>query len=510
MQSPLSVLMLEDSPRDALLLTRALQQTFRELRLTRVERAAAFGAALERQRWDALILTDNLPDLPPPAALALLRERRQDLPCVVVSNGARPEDVVAALQAGAHDYVMKDNLDRLAPALERERRAAEGRHCQRRAEQTRLGLDQQIFQVQKIDLLGQLAGGIAHDFNNLLTAITGYAELALGELPSGVAPREDVEEILRTSQRATALTRQLLAFSRRQISEPQAIDLRSLVENLSRMLRRLLGTGITLVLQAEPELWPVWADPGQIEQVLVNLAVNARDAMPGGGVLTIGLANFALREQSVGGAEHDGEAKVALVVSDTGVGMSAEVQASLFEPFFTTKPHGTGLGLTICEQIVRQSGGSIQIESTPDQGTTISILLPRAYEEASLPSAEAPEELPRGDERVLLVDDEPTIRALAARVLRAQGYQVIEAASPDEALRLALLEPPPQLLLTNLSMPHLNGRVLAERLRSELPGLRVLLTSGHPDSALVQDTPFLSKPFSSAVLARKVREVLDS
>ncbi|GAB4201750.1 MAG: hypothetical protein OHK0022_24060 [Roseiflexaceae bacterium] len=509
MNIPLRVLMVEDSQDDTLLVARALRRGAYEPQITRVQSAAALCDALDGQSWDVIIADHRLPGFSGLDALALVQQRGLDVPFIIVSGSIGEEIAVAAMRAGAQDYVMKDNLARLAPAIERELREAVGRRERRRAEQERQTMEVQFLQAQKMDLVGQLAGGIAHDFNNLLTAITGYAELALQSIPGDEPAREDVEEILRASQRASALTRQLLTFSRRQISAPQVIDLRDLVADLSRMLRRLLGAEISLHLRADADLWLVRADPGQIEQVLVNLAVNARDAMPGGGELTITLHNQALQAQELGGGSATEGALVALTVSDTGVGMSPEVRARLFEPFFTTKPHGTGLGLTICETIVRQNGGRIQVESSPGQGSAVAILLPRAAESAASHSDLPQDGLPCGHEQILLVDDEPTICTLAARVLRAQGYSVQEATSPEEALHLAENGHPPQLLLTSLIMPRLSGRALADQLRATHPTLRVLFTCGSPDTALAQSDPILPKPFSRAALTRKVREVLD-
>ncbi|HEU4327043.1 MAG TPA: response regulator [Roseiflexaceae bacterium] len=509
MNIPLRVLMVEDSQDDALLVARALRRGAYDPQITRVQSADALCAALDRQTWDVIIADHRLPGFSGLDALALVQQRGLDVPFIVVSGSIGEEIAVASMRAGAQDYVMKDNLARLAPAIERELREVAGRRERRRAEQERQTVEAQFRQAQKMDLVGQLAGGIAHDFNNLLTAITGYAELALQSIPGDEPAREDVEEILRASQRASALTRQLLTFSRRQLAEPQVIDLRELVTDLGRMLRRLLGAEISLSMSADNDLWPVRADPGQIEQILVNLAVNARDAMPGGGELTITLHNQGLQAQELGGRSSTEGALVALTVSDTGVGMSSEVRARLFEPFFTTKPHGTGLGLTICETIVRQNGGRILVESSSGHGSSIAVLLPRADEPAASQGETAPDALPYGNEQILLVDDEPTICALAARVLRAQGYSVLEATSPEEALHLAESDHPPQLLLASLIMPRISGRALADRLKAIHPELRVLFTCGSSDTALAQNDPILPKPFSRAALTRKVREVLD-
>jgi PAS domain S-box-containing protein len=383
-------------------------------------------------------------------------------------------------------------------------------------------LEAQFQQAQKMEGIGRLAGGVAHDFNNLLTVMTGYGEMAREMLPTADPVREDLDELLKAAERATDLTRQLLAFARKQAIEPRVLNLNDLILDTGRLLRRLIGEDIELVTHPAPDLGLVRVDPGQIEQVLVNLAINARDAMPGGGKLTIETRNAALDDlYAQQRLETSAGAYVLLAISDTGVGMDAEVQSHLFEPFFTTKAagKGTGLGLATCYGIVKQHGGAIGVYSEVDQGTTFKIYLPRAVAPLrDSPRREGVEGLPRGAETVLLVEDEVSVRALAARVLRAQGYTVLEAADGDEALALAreLGGATIDLLLTDVIMPQTGGRALADRLVALLPSVKVLYMSGYTDDAIVHHgrlepgIAFLHKPFSPAGLARKVREVLDA
>jgi len=385
----------------------------------------------------------------------------------------------------------------------------------------RKALEMQLLQAQKMEAVGQLAGGVAHDFNNVLTAIAGYAELLREDLPSEDARRGDAEEIIRATERAAALTRQLLAFSRRQVLAPRVLDLNTVVASVDNMLRRLIAADVELRTALAPELGAVRADPGQLEQVIMNLVVNARDAMPRGGKLTIETANAELDESYA--LEHPAVMAgpyVMLAVSDSGVGMDAVTQARIFEPFFTTKEKGkgTGLGLATVYGIVKQSGGNIWLYSEPGRGTTFKIYLPRVDQPIELPApTPAARETPRGTETVLLVEDDEAVRALARKMLAAHGYTVLAAPSGANALELAASHAGPiHLLVTDVVLPGISGRELAARFESVRPGLKVLYTSGYTDEAVVHHgvldagIAFLQKPFTSGALARKVRETLDS
>ncbi len=382
-------------------------------------------------------------------------------------------------------------------------------------------LEEQFRQAQKMEAVGQLAGGVAHDFNNLLTAILGYADVLASKLPSDSSLQEEIGEIRGAGQRAAALTRQLLAFSRKQVLEPVVLRLNDLVGNLEKMLGRVIGEDVQFVTRLDLSEGNVRADPGQLEQVIVNLIVNARDAMPKGGKLTIETADVELD-----GAYAERHAMVPpgrymmLAVSDTGVGMDSETQARIFEPFFTTKEKGkgTGLGLSTVYGIVKQSGGYIWVYSEPGKGTTFKVYLPRVEEAVSGVPTRSMVSLPvLGIETILLVEDERAIRALALSVLEKHGYRVLEAGSGKDALERVRGEARPiHLLLTDLGMPEMSGTELASRLRELHPDIRVLFMSGYTDDGVVRNgqlgrgRAFLQKPFTPSALARKVREVLDA
>ena len=384
----------------------------------------------------------------------------------------------------------------------------------------RMRLEGQLRQAQKMEAIGQLAAGIAHDFNNLLTAINGFATLMQLELATDDPAQELAAKILSSGQRAADLVRQLLAFSRKQLVRPQVLDLNTVVADMDKMLQRIIGEHIHMETVLAPDPWPVEVDPAQIEQVVVNLAVNARDAMPDGGKLTIETTNVVFDEEYIA---HHPKAQpgqhVLLAISDTGIGMSQEVRDRIFEPFFTTKEvgKGTGLGLATVYGIVKQSGGDIGVYSNENSGTTFKIYLPRS-EKATDPLAEQSRvgDLPRGNETVLLVEDAPSMRDLTARILRRQGYTVLEAADGEEALRLAREHSDGiHLLLTDVVMPGISGKDLADRLGAIAPSLKVLFMSGYTDNTIVRygildpDVAFLHKPFSPETLARNVRNVLD-
>ncbi|HXH07400.1 MAG TPA: PAS domain S-box protein [Vicinamibacterales bacterium] len=383
-------------------------------------------------------------------------------------------------------------------------------------------LEQQFMQAQKMEAVGRLAGGVAHDFNNLLTAIAGYTDLLLDELAPGDPKREDLKEIRAAAHRATGLTRQLLAFSRRQVLQTRALDTNYVVRAVEGMLKRLIGEDITLKITLSPTPTIVKADAGQLEQVILNLAVNARDAMPDGGCLAIETAHVELDEAAArlrGGGMTPGRYAL-LVVSDTGVGMDADTLSHIFEPFFTTKGpgKGTGLGLATVYGIVKQSGGWIWVDSAPGRGTTFEIYLPSI--DAPVEAADAEGDLrpvAGGRETVLLVEDDAAVRDVASRVLSQRGYTVLPAPHGGAALETARIYGKSiDLLLTDLIMPGMTGRELAAVLESERPGLRVIFMSGYTDDAVVRygvleaELAYLQKPFTAEALARKVREVLDA
>jgi len=382
----------------------------------------------------------------------------------------------------------------------------------------RRSLEEQFRQAQKMDAFGQLAGGVAHDFNNLLTIINGYSELLLQSLPPSDPSREMIAEIYNAGERSAGLTRQLLAFSRQQVLAPRILDLNAVVADTEKMLRRLIGEDILLTTTLATQLWAVRADPGQVEQVLMNLAVNARDAMPRGGRLTIETLNVTLDEAFVRTyANARAGPHVVMSVSDTGGGMPPEVQAKIFEPFFTTKGagKGTGLGLATVFGIIKQSGGHVCVMSQVGVGTTFKVYLPQV---AHVTAAKVPlgrGSMPRGTEIILLVEDEHAVRALTRQILLSCGYTVLEAADGAEGLRLATEHRGRiDLLITDVVMPGMGGRELAEQATERHPGLRVLFVSGYTDDAVIrhgvlrEGVHFLQKPFSPFALAVKVRDVL--
>ncbi len=384
-----------------------------------------------------------------------------------------------------------------------------------------LQLEEQYRQAQKMEAVGLLAGGVAHDFNNLLTVINGFAEMIQFEIPPDNLHLQKLAGRVRYSgTRAAALVRQLLAFSRKEYVEPEVLNLNRIVTDIGKMLERLIEENIVLNTDFSPDLWPVKVDAHQIEQIIVNLTVNARDAMPDGGRLTIETENKLLDDEySAGHLGLEPGEYILLTVSDTGVGMSAEVKEHLFEPFFTTKKRGkgTGLGLATVFGIVQQYRGSIFVYSEPDKGTTFKIYLPRADEaENRVAKKEQPDGIPRGNERILVVEDEVAVRNLAAYMLRRQGYAVLEAANGEDALRLAKKQSEKiDLLLTDTVMPKMSGNVLADQFKKQYPNTKILFTSGYTDKQDVQNrivkagVDFIPKPFSAGELARKVRIVLD-
>jgi len=388
-----------------------------------------------------------------------------------------------------------------------ERRAAEAALRQK---------EEELRQAQKMEAVGKLAGGVAHDFNNLLTAIGGYSEMILMSLGPNDSLRNDVEEIIRASRRAADLTRQLLAFSRKQVLQPQVLDLNAVVLGMDKMLRRLIGADIELVTILDPGLASVKADRSQIEQVILNLAVNARDAMARGGKLTLKTANT---DQGTSGVPSGLPHPVLLAFSDTGCGMDAETKIHIFEPFFTTKEQGkgTGLGLSTVYGIIEQSGGRISVESEVSRGTTFRIYLPRVDMKEPAVTEQSETTLPLGTETVLLVEDESVVRSLIHQVLKRSGYTVLEAQHGAEALRIVLQHPAPiHLLLTDLVMPLMGGRDLVKRLLGMRKDIRVLYMSGYTDDSAIRQgelepgTHFIQKPFTPDSLLRKVRKVLET
>ena len=418
----------------------------------------------------------------------------------------------------------EEALERINQELE-VRVQARTRELSRANEQLRVQMEEReraeegLRQSQKMDAIGQLAGGVAHDFNNLLTAILGYSELLASRPAVESLAREEIGEIRTAAERAAALTRQLLAFSRKQVLEPVVLRVNDLVANLEKMLGRVIGEDVDLVSRLDRSVGNVRVDPGQLEQVIVNLVVNARDAMPRGGKLTIETANadldeaYAQRHAAIRPGRY-----VMVAVSDTGTGMDEATAGRVFEPFFTTKEtgKGTGLGLSTVYGIVKQSGGNIWVYSEPGKGTTFKVYLPRVEDVVTEGAPRLADSSPaRGTETILLVEDEEAVRTLSRRILEKHGYRVLEAGSGPAALEvLRAVTERVHMLLTDLVMPDMTGTELASRLKADHPEIRVLFMSGYTDDAVVRSgllepgRAFLQKPFTPVVLLRKVREVL--
>jgi signal transduction histidine kinase len=504
------ILVVEDNPADLELLQRELRRGSVECVLRCVETEEDLRRELREFNPDVVLSDFALPRFSGMGALAVCRELAPHLPFVFVSGTMGEQAAVEALKQGATDYLLKGHTTRLCPAVTR---AVE--EARRRQEHARLG--RQLAQAQKMEAIGQLAGGVAHDFNNLLTVITGFSDMALSRPGVSGELEGDLREIRGAAQRAAELTRQLLAFSRRQIIAPRVLVLNGIVQGAEKLLRRLIGEDVELRTVLDPALGHVKADPGQVEQVIVNLAVNARDAMPNGGKLTIETANVELDEAygklhaSVIPGPH-----VLLAVSDTGCGMDAAVIAHLFEPFFTTKApgKGTGLGLATVYGIVKQSGGHVWVYSEPGRGSTFKVYLPRV--DLAPDNPPSPEPRARGgSEVVLVVEDDESVRRLACAVLERNGYTTLQASDGVAALEVSARNPRIDLVITDVVMPQMGGPEVAEKLRQQRPHLKVLFFSGYTSNAIVhhgildRGLSFLQKPFTPESLARTVRAVLD-
>jgi PAS domain S-box-containing protein len=632
------ILLAEDNPDDATLITRELRKSGVDVTIRRVDSAAAFRIALGEVDPDVVLTDHSMPQFTAHDALKIARDARPQTPVIVVTGSLDEETAADYIKEGAADYILKTHLTRLPAALvgalERRRAliATEAAHKALLGSEAKFAkafnanpsgmaittmdgrvvdvneafvrtlgysrdeaigrstvelglwptpeerlrviqqsqvlgrvqtveimvrtkegvsrtllysaelieldgdphvlllttdvterrqLEDQLRQAGKMEAVGQLAGGVAHDFNNILTAILGYADLLAADLPAADRRLEDVDEIRKAARRATALTRQLLAFSRKQVLEPRVLGLNELVDNMDKMLRPILGENVELRAAPAADLHAVRADPNQIEQVILNLAINARDAMPKGGKLTIETANveldadYAARHATVVPGHY-----VMLAVGDTGTGMDEATQKRIFEPFFTTKEagRGTGLGLSTVYGIVKQSGGSIWVYSELGKGTTFKIYLPAVDAPAEgLGRAAAPAKDLSGTETVLLVEDDEQLLQLAQRALAARGYTVLAADRGATALEIARRHQGPiHALLTDVTIPDMDGRVLAVALRAERPEMRFLYMSGYADQAIVHhgvldaNVAYLPKPFTTEAIARRVREVLDA
>jgi two-component system, cell cycle sensor histidine kinase and response regulator CckA len=509
------ILFVEDSPFDFTLEERQLRSAGIRFISKRVETREDLLRELEEFKPDLLISDYMLPTLDGPTILQIVRERRPALPFIFVSGTIGEERAVESVKNGATDYLIKDRLNSLGLKVQRALKEVEEREARRL-------LGEQLRQSQKMEAIGRLAGGVAHDFNNLLTVINGYSELLLNAIPQDHPNRPDLDEIHKAGLRGAALTRQLLIFSRKQVTQAVSLDLNEVVEAIEKMLGRLVGRDIKISTARTPQPCKVTADPAQIEQVIVNLVVNARDAMPNGGRITIETAMVVLDEDYV--RKHPGSRQgphAKLCVRDAGVGIPPNILEHIFEPFFTTKDagRGTGLGLSLVHGIVTQAGGTIEVESVPGGGSTFTILIPAAVkgETRVRPPVPAVKHDARGTETILIAEDQESVRKLAAAVLEAGGYKVLKATDGTDALsRCASYDGPIHLLVTDLVMQTMTGVELAALVRRHHPETRFLLMSGYAyRNPQLQDLiqgglPFLEKPFTPEDLKRKVREVLEA
>ncbi len=637
MKPVVRVLLVEDSDEDAELITRELRRAF-ELELERVQTAEDMSAALDGKTWDIVISDYSMPRFSGPEAFAVLQSKHLDIPFIITSGTIGEDVAVATMRLGVRDYLLKDKLARLVPAVERELREAEMRAARRRADEAlraaegrfrdlfdvapdailltsaegkilianaeahrmfghenlvgeevdalvgedsrerhphlragffanpesrrvrgareiqarrkdgkmfpveitlasssvdgqpaalaiirdatdRRALEERLRQTQKLEAIGSLAGGIAHDFNNLLSVILSYSSMLVEGLKAGDPMREDLGEVHKAAMRATDLTRQLLAFGRKQILQPAPTNLNEIVKRMQTLLRRLIGEDIEYTVLLAAQLGTTLVDPSQIEQIIMNLIVNARDAMPTGGKVTVETANVVLDAGYA--AQHAGVtpgAYVMIAITDTGLGMDAATQARVFEPFFTTKEvgRGTGLGLSTVFGIVKQSGGHVWLYSEVGKGTTFKVYFPRSDKDAMSTTAPPPPNTQRGVETILLVEDDDALRVLTSTILRRNGYHVLEAANGGDALLICEQHGATiHLLLTDVIMPKMSGRQVADRLKIIRPQMKVLYMSGYTDNSIVHhgvldsDVAFLQKPITPDALARKVRDVLD-
>ncbi len=640
MQQIMRVLIIEDSEDDAVFISRELRQSKFEIVSRRVETKEQLEEALAANSWDVILSDNSLPTFCASQALEVVQRLAPDVPFIIVSGSIGEDAAVTAMRAGAHDYIMKDSLARLMPAIEREIRDATMRSERRQSaialkesearlraivetavdaivtidesgiiesvnpaagrifgystgemigqsvnilmpqpyvhehdayirnyvktgrrkiigigrevvgirkdgtkfamdlsvNEVRLGdrrlftgiirdisdrrkLEEQLLQSQRMDSIGRLAGGVAHDFNNLLTIIFGYAEMLEAAIPAGTTEHASVANIQIAASRAASLTHQLLAFARRQIIEPKIISLNELVLNVEKLLHRLIGEDIELLVKPDPNLGAVRADPSQFEQIVVNLTVNARDAMPGGGKITLETANLIADEEYA--RQHVGVSPgeyVMMSVSDTGSGMPPDVVTQIFEPFYTTKSvgKGTGLGLATCYGIVKQAGGHIWVYSEEGMGATFKVFMPRVYEEQDSSDAEKEPKSQGGSETILLVEDEQMVRDIAASILESNGYFVLQSLDGEEARQIAADHVGQiHLLVTDVVMPHMNGSQLADMIRTARPETKTLFLSGYTDETIIHHgilepgVAFMQKPFTTDMLLRKVRDVLD-
>lgn len=510
---PLRVLVIEDSDDDTALVLRELKKAGYDLDFTRVDSPDALTASLASRDWDLIICDFSMPKLSGTEALKLVRSLGSEAPFIFVSGTMGEDTAVAAMKDGAQDYLIKTNLKRLVPAVQRELREAEERRQRRK-------LEQHVHQLQKFEAIGRLAGGIAHDFNNAIGAILGWAELGCNEAQPGSSFHERFAKIRGQAHWASRLTSQLLAFARRQLLQQKKINLNILVEETMTLLERVLGEQIEIRKSLAPDLRVTSVDPTQVEQALMNLCLNARDAMPKGGQLTIETRNVEIAKEY---CRHRTYAQpgphVILSVSDTGIGMDSGTLEKVFEPFFTTKEmgRGTGLGLATVYGVVRQHGGFIYAYSQPGKGSAFSLYFPATSGAHEQVEAKYDGQTCTGAETILLADDHDGIRESAREMLQGLGYHVIPAENGARALELFKTNCDSiDLVIMDVVMPSLSGPDAYSQISTIRPGIPVIFTSGYSTeseslkSAIDRGTVILQKPYSLKNLSQAVRNALDS
>lgn len=512
MSTPIRVLFIEDCEDDTLLQVRLLNQAGYAVTFDRVDSSESLRNALARN-WDLIISDYSMPHFNGSDALEFVRKLGLDIPFIFVSGTIGEETAVAALKQGAQDYLMKSNLHRLVAAVQRELHDAEVRRQNRT-------LEHQVAQLRRFEAIGRLAGGVAHDFNNMIGAIMGWSDLGLTESDPRSPSYDRFLKIRAQSERAAILTKQLLAFARKQVLQPQNVDLNQLVEEEISLLAKVIGERIAVRLELAPDLTPAWADPAQIEQVLMNLCLNARDAMPNGGQLSVKTCNVSFDAEDSGKPQFMAAGiYVCLLVTDTGMGMDPDTIEHIFEPFFSTKDlgKGTGLGLATVYGIVKQHQGFINVESVVNGGTTFTVYLPVGTGAPQTPKGIAHAlELERGSETILLAEDNEGVREIEKEMLESLGYTVIATQDGEDAVETFLrLGTSIDLLLLDIVMPKLDGPAAYAKIAALEKELPVIFTTGYAaETSLVtakslRNALILQKPCSFATLAHKTRQLLD-